>query len=364
MPIKVAIVAPSTRILGGQAVQAQRLLDGWRDDPDVEAWLVPINPAPASLRPLLERKYVRTVVTQAAYWPLLFRGLGDADVVHVFSASYWSFVLSALPPVLVARWLGKPVLLNYHSGEAPDHLRRSALARRVLAQVDRNVVPSAFLQRVFRTFGLEADAIANIADTSRFTYRERQPLRPHVLSTRNFAPLYNVACTLRAFGRIQARYPEATLTLVGRGSQERDLRALAGRLRLRHVVFAGQVPQEQIHRYYDAADIYVQTPSIDNMPLSVVEAFASGLPVVSTDVGGVPSLLTHGTHGLLAPDDDDRAIAEHVMQLVEQPGAARRMAEAARATCRAYEWHVVRDQWLGVYRSLAGRPAVDQREAA
>jgi glycosyltransferase involved in cell wall biosynthesis len=364
VPLRVAIVAPSTRILGGQAVQAQRLLDGWRNDPDVKAWLVPINPERPHLRPLLARKYVRTVVTQALYWPLLLRGLRDADVVHIFSASYSSFVLSPLPAVLVARWLGKPVLFNYHSGEAPDHLRRSALARRVLRSVDVNVVPSVFLQRVFQEHGIGTGVIANVAVLDRFKYRERHPLRPRLLSTRNFAPIYNVAATLRAFARIQERYPEASLTVVGRGSQEPYLKSLAGELRLRNVTFTGAVAQDQIHRYYDDADIYVQTPSIDNMPLSVIEAFASGLPVVSTDVGGIPTILTHGVHGLLSPHDDDQSIAENVIRLIESPAEAQRMAEAARATCRAYEWSLLRDQWLAAYQSLAGTAVDDRREAA
>ena len=125
--LNVAIVAPSLGILGGQAVQADRLLKYWRDDPDVHGWLVPINPeAPGPLRHSSRIKYVRTLMTQLTYWPLLFKELRKADVVHVFSASYFSFLLAPLPAVLVARLLGKPVLLNYHSGEGPDHLRRSA----------------------------------------------------------------------------------------------------------------------------------------------------------------------------------------------------------------------------------------------
>ena len=129
-PVKVAIVVASLRILGGQSVQAQRLLDGWRGDPAVDAWIVPIDPVPpAPFDRLLRIKYVRTLVTQLWYWPLLVRELRKADVVHAFSASYSSFLLAPLPAVIVARLLGKPVILNYHSGEAPDHLRRSATAR-------------------------------------------------------------------------------------------------------------------------------------------------------------------------------------------------------------------------------------------
>ena len=138
-----------------------------------------------------------------------------------------------------------------------------------------------------------------------------------------------MAATLRAFARIQARRPDATLTLVGSGSQDASLRALAAELQLRNVTFAGRVPPSEIHRYYADADIYVQTPDIDNMPLSVLEAFASGLPVVSTNVGGVPAMLTDGVHGLLAPANDDEAIAAHVMTLLESPEYARQLAAAA-----------------------------------
>jgi L-malate glycosyltransferase len=363
--LRVAIVAPSRRILGGQAVQAGRLIEGWRNDPDVEAWLVPINPVPPPpLDRALDVKYARTILTQLWYWPLLVRELRSADVVHVFSASYTSFLMAPLPAILVAKMLGKPVVLNYRSGEAPDHLRRSPTARRTLRSVELNVVSSAFLRDVFARFGIAARVVANVAELSRFRYRERARIEPRLVSTRNFAPLYNVACTLRAFARVQARYPDASLTVVGRGSQEPMLKSLAGDLGLRNVTFTGPISQEQIHRAYDDADVYIQTPSIDNMPGSVIEAFASGLPVVSTDVGGVPAILTHGVHGLLAPDDDHEGIAAQVIWLLEHGDDARRMAEAARATCRSYDWSVVRNHWLDVYHSLVPARAMLDREAA
>ncbi len=122
-PLRIAIVAASLRILGGHSVQAERMLDGWRGDPRVSAWLVPIDPVPpAPFDRLLAVKYVRTLVTQLWYWPLLLRELRRADVVHIFSASYSSFYLAPTPAIIVATLLGKPVVLNYHSGEAAGHL--------------------------------------------------------------------------------------------------------------------------------------------------------------------------------------------------------------------------------------------------
>ena len=350
--LRVAIVAPSLRILGGQAVQAQRLLDAWAGDPDVDAWLVPVNPAPALVEPLLKLKYIRTAATQLMYWPLLVRELRKADVVHVFSASYSSFLLAPLPAILVARMLGRPVLLNYRSGEAPDHLRRSAAARDAIASVDRSIVPSRFLVDVFASFGLDATAIPNVVDVNRFVYRERFPLRPRILSTRNFESLYNVACTLRAFKLVQKSWPNASLTLVGGGSRERELRRLAAELELEHVEFAGPVPPGKIHEYYAAADVYVQTPDIDNMPTSVLEAYASGCPVVSTNAGGVPAILTNELHGLLVPCNDHQAAADAMLRLLDEPDLARRLSAAAFDGCARYQWSSVRGQWVDLDRRV------------
>ncbi len=352
-PLRVALVAPSIGILGGQAVQADRLLRAWQDDQDVEAWLVPINPVPPDgLRSAVEVKYLRTVVTQLCYWPSLLRELRHADVVHVFSASYFSFLLAPLPAVLIAKLLGKPVVMNYRSGQAPDHLKRSAIARATLRWVERNAVPSRFLQGVFAGHGIDSVVIPNIVDVDRFQFRPRRPLRPHVLSTRNFEELYNVSCTLRAFRLVQDRYPDATLTLVGAGSEDERLRALARELQVQNVRFTGRVAPEQIWQYYRDADIYLQTPDIDNMPSSVLEAFASGCVVVSTNAGGVPAILTDDVHGLLVDCGDHAAAGERMLRLLGDPALVERLTAAGRDSCAEYQWHAVRSRWLALYEGM------------
>ena len=359
--LRVAIVAPSLRILGGQAVQADRLIRAWNHDPDVHAWLVPVNPLPPPpLRPALNVKYLRTIVTELTYVPNLVRELARADVVHVFSASYASFLLAPLPAIIVARALRKPVILNYRSGEAPDHLARSPIARRTISRVDRNIVPSTFLVDVFREFGVRADVVPNLVDLNRFRYRERNPLRPKLLSTRNFDALYNLAATIRAFRLVQDRRPDASLTLVGAGAQGDALRALVAQLRLRNVHFAGRVAPELIPQFYATHDIYLQSPNIDNMPTSVIEAFAAGLPVVSTEAGGVPAILEHGRHGLLAPLGDYERLAAHVLHLLDHPDYARQLAREAFATCSRCTWPVIREMWLETYRSVLPRQSLER----
>ena len=349
--LNVVLVAPTLEILGGQAVQADRLLRQWNGDAEVEAWLAPVNPPfPASLRFARSVKYLRTVVNELIYIPTLVGHLRRADVVHVFSASYFSFLLAPLPAILVARLLGRPVVLNYRSGEAPDHLARSRVARWALRSVASNVVPSRFLVEVLGGFGIKASVIPNLVDMSRFQFRERATLRPRLLSTRNFDGLYNVACTIRAFHLVQQQFPEATLTLVGAGKEEGRLQGLVRELGVRGVTFAGQVGPDDIAGVYADHDIYLQSPDIDNMPTSVIEAFACGLPVVSTEAGGVPAILTHGVHGLLAPIGDYQTLGRHVVELLKDRAAARQYVLAARESIQGCTWSAVRGQWLRAYQ--------------
>ena len=118
---------------------------------------------------------------------------------------------------------------------------------------------------------------------------------------------------------------------------------------------------EAISTYYAEADIYVQTPTIDNMPSSILEAFASGLPVVSTEAGGVPAMLTDEVHGLLAPIGDAGQIATQVVRLLEDSALARRLALSACDSTDALSWERVRDRWVAVYRELCTPSVLEPR---
>lgn len=350
---RIALVAPSLEILGGQGVQARALFEGLgRDGFHVD--FVPINPRfPAGLRWLRRGPYVRTLVNQALYLPSLGR-LRRADVVHVFSASYWSFLLAPVPAMLAARALGKHVVLHYHSGEAEDHLGRwGSLVHPWLRLAHEIAVPSGYLRDVFARHGHRARVIPNVVDTSSFRYRARRPLRPRLLSTRNFEPHYRVENTLLAFAMLLRRYPQATLTLAGYGSLEQRLReqaaALGGRVR-----FAGRVPPHAMPRLCDEADVFVNSSVIDNQPVSVLEAFASGLPVVSTGTGDIGSMVRAGEAGVVVPPDVPEAMVRAVAGLLESHDHALRMAERARREAARYTWPVVREAWTQVY---AGRGA-------
>ncbi len=354
-PIRVTLVGPSLDILGGQAVQASRLLERFQASPALQPDFLPVNPRlPGPLRALQRVKYLRTLVTSVAYVATLLWRLPRTQVVHAFSASYWSFLLAPAPAIVLGRLLGRRVVLNYRSGEAEDHLRRwHRTALPVMRLAHRIVVPSGYLVEVFGRRGLVVTAIPNFADSDRIPFRERIPLRPRFLCNRNFEPLYNIFCVLRAFAHIQARVPEAELVLVGQGSLRDALVREVAELGLRAVTFAGAVAPERMGEFYAAADLYLNTPDIDNMPTSILEAFAAGIPVVSTSAGGIPWVVRHGENGLLVDRNDDEAVAREALRLLDDPALAVRLASAARAEAlQRYSWSAVERQWVDLYRGL------------
>lgn len=359
---KIAMVAPSLGILGGQAVAAKVLADHLRVD-GYNVQMVPINPPfPRGAGWLKRLRFVRTVANEGLYLPTL-RKLRSADVVHIASASYWSFLLAPLPAIVAARRWGKPILLNYHSGEADDHLANwGSLVHPWLKMVDKIVVPSVFLRDVFARHGYEAEVIHNVIDTTQFRYRERQPLLPEFLSVRNFEPHYGVEYTLIAFGMIQTVFPAASLTVAGVGPQEAELKHLAQALSLRNVRFIGGVDPASMPDLYDSHSVFLNSSFVDNQPLSVLEAMASGMPVVSTPIGDIPNMVQDGESATLVPAGDPYAMAKAATLLLEQPERAALMAKRAKESLMQYDWSNVGPAWDGTYRRLAS--ASSDKEAA
>jgi L-malate glycosyltransferase len=357
--LRVCIAAPSLDIYGGQARQAVRLLTALGSEPALTVGFIPHNPRfPRPLRWLRKIKYVRTILMTLQYCLLLLAQVWRYDIVQVFSASYYSYMMSAIPAILVAKLYGKQVILNYRSGEAEDHLQNWPLTTKPLMQlVDRIVVPSAYLVDVFARFGLKAEAIFNIVELDRFRFRERAPLKPKFLCSRLLEPLYNVGNVIRAFQLIQQQYPEASLTIAADGWQRGELEQLARDLKLRNTRFLGFVPFEKMPELYDEHDLYLIGNDIDNMPAAVTESCACGILLVTTNAGGIPYLVKHEESALIVNCGDYTGLARNARRLLENPDLARRLAHNARARARQFTWENVRDQWLKLYHELANTPS-------
>jgi glycosyltransferase involved in cell wall biosynthesis len=342
----VLLIAPSLDIIGGQSIQANQLLRCLTNEGSVQVQFLPINPR---LPCVLSMKYVRTLITLVLYLARLAASIGRADVLHIFTPGYFSFYLAPAPALLLARLFKKRTILNYHDGRAADHLSHWPLARRLMGLATTIVVPSDYLVDVFAGFGLHATRIHNAVETQLLPYRHRLRPRPVFLHNRGLAAEYNPACTLRAFAIVQQRYPEARLTLAHDGPLRNELEDLAASLGLRQTQFIGSVSPGGMGAVYDSGDIYLMSPNADNMPLSVLECFASGLPVVSSNAGGIPNIVEDQNTGLLFPPNDHQAMAACALRLLEEPGLAARLAANARSQCAKYSWSEIGTQWIALY---------------
>ncbi len=350
---RVCVVAPKY-MTGGQAIEARTLVHGFAADDGIKIELQPIDPRIPAL--IARIPVLRTLARMPLFWIGLIRRVATADVVHVFTAAFWPFLLTTTPAVLVARSFGRPVVLNYRDGRAARHIGRPWV-RWVLRRATLLVFPSGFLQALFQTAGFDGLVIHNVVETGRFRFRRRSPCRPIMLSCRLLEELYAVENTIRAYAIVKERNPDARLIVIGDGDQRGALERLVQTARIRDVEFHGAVRHAEVAEWFDRADILLNSSRIDNMPHALLEAFAAGLPVVTTPAGGIPYIVEHGRNGLCVPVDDSEAMAAAVLNLLRDPPLVERLVAGGRADCaRYYAWPTAKSAWRTVYSSLARTP--------
>lgn len=354
-PIRVAIVSASAEIVGGHSVQARSLArELTREGFDVR--LVAIDrPFPRGLKWVKTIRGLRTGINEYLY-AMALTSMTSVDVAHVFSASYWSFLLSAAPALLAARLVGCRVVLHYHSGEVADHLDRwGLLVHPWLKLADEIVVCSAFQAKAFAAHGHRVSVIPNVVDLARFRFRRREPLAPRFICTRNLEPIYGVDVVIDAFALIRTRCPRATLVVAGSGSAERRLKEQAERVAGHAITFLGSVAPDGMPVLLDGHDVYLNASTVDNQPVSLLEAQAAGLAIVSTNTGGIPEVLLDGRAGVIVPARSPSAMAEAALELIERPIHAMSLIEAGRSAMGRFTWEAVGSEWARLYGVGAGR---------
>jgi glycosyltransferase involved in cell wall biosynthesis len=363
---RVCVVGPLPPPSGGMANQCEQLLRLLRaEGAPVEhvRTNAPYRPAWIGRVPML-----RAGFRLVPYLWTLWRAIGRADVVHVMANSGWAWHLLAAPALRIARWRSVPAIVNYRGGQAAEFFDRAPRhVLRTLGDAALRVVPSGFLERVFAAHGLAAEVVPNVVDLGRFAPRPAAtwpPAAPHLVVTRNLEPIYDIPTALRAFARVRARHPQARLTVAGSGPELQNLQALAHELGIAAAVrFSGRIPNERIGALYAEADLVLNPTTADNMPISILEALASGVPIVSTDAGGIPDLVEHERTALLVPVGDADALASAALRLLGDAALAARLRDQGLRDVARFDWTHVRDQWRAAYRRATARPPLAPSDA-
>jgi glycosyltransferase involved in cell wall biosynthesis len=286
------------------------------------------------------------------------------DIVIIDVYGGLSFILEDVSSLLSLR-LGKPVVMLLHGGAMPAFMsRRPRWSRRVLARADALVSPSPFLSRAVSEHGFKAKVIPNVIDFGAYPYRHRRQLSPRLFWMRQFHSIWNPVMALRSLARLRRVFPDATLVMAGPDKgQEAEVRRLAAEPGLAGAVrFTGFLDMEGKAREGSAADIFLNTNRVDNMPVAIVEACAMGLPVVATKVGGIPDLLTDNENGLLVSDDDDEEMTEAILRLLREPELAGYLSANGRRLAARSSWEQVLPQWEQVFDEVMAQPVYARSE--
>ncbi len=286
---------------------------------------------------------------------VVWRNEIDVVVHQVFSGPAFGITDVAS---LLCRALGLRQVFALRGGALPEFAAaHSRWARRVLRRADVIVTPSTYLAEVFSAnpeLAGRIRTIPNILEIDGYRYRHRATARPRLLWMRTFHDVYHPEMAVEVLAQLRRSHPDATLTMAG---QEKGLHAAVQALAAERglsgfVRFPGFLGPEDKAREFANHDIYLNTNRVDNMPVSVLEAAAFGLPVVATAVGGVPHLLRDGETGLLVADGDVGAMTEAVRRLLDEPGLAAKLSANGRRLAESCGWGAVRPQWEALFEEM------------
>ena len=258
-------------------------------------------------------------------------------------AFWYAFVCSQLARVLNIKYI--PIL---HGGDLPNRLKNNPkLCQMVFANAYQNVAPSGYLKKSFESVGFKnVIHIPNSIEIDKYEFKTRVELAPKILWVRAFASIYNPEMAVKVLQQLQEKHPSASLTMVGpdKDGSLQTTKDFADSIGVA-VNFTGQLAKEDWWQLASEHDIFINTTHFDNTPISVMEAMALGLPVVSTNVGGIPYLLADKENALLVNDDDDKEMTETILDLLNDKVRANQLAKNARTFIEQMDWQVVKKEW-------------------
>jgi L-malate glycosyltransferase len=260
------------------------------------------------------------------------------------SAFYYAWLSS-----IVCRLYSKKYIPILHGGNLPLRFKRSPrLCRSVLAHSYTNVAMSSYLEQLLKENNYKSTCIPNSIPLADYRYRRREKVAPVLLWVRAFDSIYNPEMAVRVLGMLLQTFPDAHLTMVGPdkdGSMQRCI-DLAVSLGIDHALkITGKLSKKEWTKIADSADVFINTSHIDNMPVSLLEAMAMGMIVVTTNVGGI-KYITSANNAILVEDNDIEAMAEAIKNIIANNGEAERISIAARKNAEQYDWNNIKEHWI------------------
>jgi len=275
----------------------------------------------------------------------------DFVLIDTYSTlSFWyAFYVSKLCQVLSLAYI--PIL---HGGNLPNRFRKSRKATNSIVDFAyKTVVPSNYLYSHLKEFEIpRIEIIPNSIELQNYTYKKRSFFQPKLLWVRSFAKIYNPEMAVQAVAILKNEFPGVQLTMVGpfKDMSKTEMQCIIDNYKM-EVQLTGKLEKSEWLALASEYDIFINTTTIDNMPVSVIEAMALGLPVVSTNVGGIPFLIEEGKTGLLVDSNNSQMMADAIKKYLNDTEFASQIAKNARSKVEEFNWKVVKHQWIHLFES-------------
>lgn len=260
-------------------------------------------------------------------------------------------IFQTLITAFLCRVFNKPMILIYCGGELAALVKRHTWAYHyVFASASSIVVASRYLGDMIEGLGYPTTEIPHVVIRKAWTTKRRPCARARFIAVRGMHKVYNPLMVLRAFRRIRDRVPASTLTYVGEGVMEEQVRAYSDAHNL-NVRFRSRLTHVELDAEMAAHDVFLNASNADNQPVSLIEAMTCGLPIVSTNVGGIPFMRDIERAALLVAPDDDGAMADCALRVVGSPALAASLSASGPEVSARYDWDAMRDDWVSLVRA-------------
>lgn len=286
------------------------------------------------------------------YQLFLNRNKIDYLLIDTFSTSafYFAYITSQIARLFKLRYI--PIL---RGGDLPSRLDNSKnFSKHIFRNSFVNVAPSGYLDFEFNRRGFSTKLIPNVLDIAKYNFKERKNIQPKILYVRAFASIYNPSMAIYVLKELKKKYPLAELCMIGpdRDGSLSDIKKLVTELDLdSSVEFTGVLDKEQWHKKSEDYDIFINTTNFDNTPVSVMEVMALGLPVISTNVGGLPYLLKDKEDSILVEKNDIQSMTKAIDSLLSSEEKVVAMTKKARTKVEGFDWTIVKQKWEAILQN-------------
>ena len=278
----------------------------------------------------------------------LFRLRKKVDFVLIDTYStqnfYYAYVIG-----LLCRFYKLDYIPILHGGKLPKRLIHSPiLCKHLFGKAHVNVSPSAYLLAAFheRNF-LNTICIPNAIKLEDFTYKERVSVLPlKIFWMRSFKDIYNPLLALKVLEQLKTQFTDVQMTMAGPASDStlEQCKKFAIQNKL-PVTFLGKLSRAEWAQKATEHNLFLNTSRFDNMPLSLLEAMALGLPVVSTNVGGIPHFIENGREAILVDQELADPFCVAISRLATSLGMVKKLSQNGREKATDYDWPHIMEQW-------------------